>query len=97
MIERRLKHMVVMVPPHFEEVFVEVATVRCHGEERDTYVLENQVVPGVPFDAEMISFILTEHYCFNTTWANIAKKLAYYGVHMNDIHWVVLPIVVLLT
>ena len=83
-IEKRLKRMVVMVPPHFEEVFVEVATVRCQGEERDTYVLENQVIPGVPFDAEMISFILTEHYCFNTTWANIAKKLSYYGICIND-------------
>ena len=83
-IEKRLKRMVVMVPAHFVEVFVEVATVRCHGEERDTYVLENQVIPGVPFDAEMISFILTEHYCFNTTWANIAKKLSYYGVCIND-------------
>ena len=83
-IEKRLKRMLVMVPAHFEEIFVEVATVRCHGEERDTYVLENQVIPGVPFDAEMISFILTEHYCFNTTWANIAKKLSYYGVCIND-------------
>lgn len=84
MIEKRLKRMLIMVPAHFEEVFVEVATVRSNGEERDTYVLENQVVPGVPFDAEMISFLLTEHYCFNTTWANISKKLAYYGVHIND-------------
>lgn len=83
-IEKRLKRMVVMVPAHFEEIFIEVATVRCKGEERDTYVLENQVIPGVPFDAEMISFILTEHYCFNTTWANIAKKLEYYGVHISD-------------
>ena len=32
----------------------------------------------------MISLILTEHYCFNTTWANIAKKLEYYGVHISD-------------
>ena len=83
-IEKRLKRMLVMVPAHFEEIFIEVATVRCKGEECDTYVLENQVVPGVPFDSEMISFILTEHYCFNTTWANIAKKLEYYGVHISD-------------
>lgn len=83
-IEKRVKRMLVMVPAHFEEIFIEVATVRCKGEERDTYVLENQVIPGVPFDAEMISFILTEHYCFNTTWANIAKKLEYYGVHISD-------------
>ena len=83
-IEKRLKRMVVMVPAHFEEIFIEVATVRSKGEERDTYVLEDQVIPGVPFDADMISFILTEHYCFNTTWANIAKKLEYYGVHISD-------------
>jgi len=83
-IEKRLKRIVKMIPAHFEEIFIEVATVRCKGEERDTYVLEEQVIPGVPFDAEMISFILTEHYCFNTTWANIAKKLEYYGVHIND-------------
>ena len=83
-VEKRLKRMVVMVPAHFEEIFIEVATIRSKGEERDTYVLENQVIPGVPFDAEMISFILTEHYCFNTTWANIAKKLEYYGVHISD-------------
>ena len=32
----------------------------------------------------MISFILTEHYRFHTTWANIAKKLQCYGVHISD-------------
>lgn len=60
------------------------ATVRKDGEEWKTYEVEEQVIPNVPFDREMISFILTEHYSFNTTWANIAKKLEYYGIHISD-------------
>lgn len=82
-VEKRLKRVLVMVPAHFEEYFVEVATVRCHGEERDSRVIDELVVPGVPFDAETISFLLTEHFCFNTTWSNIVKKLEYYGVHLS--------------
>lgn len=73
-----------MVPAHFEETFIEVATIRSNGEERDSYIIEDQVIPEVPFDTEMISFILTEHYRFHTTWANIAKKLQCYGVHISD-------------
>ena len=84
MVEISVKHIITMVPAHFEEYFIETATVRNHGEEWQTYEIEDQVIPGVPFDKEMISFILTEHYSFNTTWANIAKKLEYYGIHISD-------------
>lgn len=83
-VEISVKHIITMVPPHFEEYFIETATVRKHGEEWKTYEVEDQVIPGVPFDKEMISFILSEHYSFNTTWANIAKKLVYYGIHISD-------------
>ena len=83
-VETRVKHVVKMIPAHFEEYFIEVATVRSNGEERDTFEVEDQIIPGVPFDKEMISFVLTEHYSFNTTWANIARKLEYYGVHVSD-------------
>lgn len=82
-IEKRFKRVLIMVPAHFEEYFVEVATVRYHGEERDSRVFDELVVPGVPFDAETISFLLTEHFCFNTTWSNIVKKLDYYGLHIS--------------
>lgn len=82
--EIRTKHLIKMVNGRFEEYFIEVGTVRFQGDERDSLVIEDQVIPGVPFDAEMLSFVLTEHYCFNTTWANLCKKLAYYGVHIND-------------
>lgn len=82
--EIRIKHLVKMVPAHFEECFIEVATVRKDGKEWDSYEVEDQIIPNVPFDKELISFILTEHYSFNTTWANIAKKLSYYGVHISD-------------
>ena len=83
-VEKRIKRIIKMVPAHFEETFIEVATIRSNGEERDSYIIEDQVIPGVPFDTEMISFILTEHYRFHTTWANIAKKLQCYGVHISD-------------
>lgn len=84
-VEIRMKRIVKMIPAHFEETFVEVATVRCKGQEdRNSIELEERVVPGVPFNVEMISFILTEHFSFNTTWANIAKKLSFYGLHIND-------------
>ena len=83
-VEISVKHIITMVPAHFEEYFIETATVRKHGEEWKTYEVEDLVIPGVPFDKEMISFILTEHYSFNTTWANIAKKLEYYGIHISD-------------
>lgn len=82
-VEKRVKHVVKMIPARFEEYFIEVATVRCNGEERDTFEVEDQVIPGVPFDKEMISFILTEHFSFNTTWGNIVKKLEYYGVRIS--------------
>lgn len=83
-VEISVKHIITMVPAHFEEFFIETATVRKDGEEWKTYEVEEQVIPNVPFDREMISFILTEHYSFNTTWANIAKKLEYYGIHISD-------------
>lgn len=83
-VEKRTKRIVRMIPAHFEEIFIEIATVRKGYEERDSYIIEDMVIPGVPFDAEMISFILSEHYCYNTTWANISRKLDQYGIHIND-------------
>lgn len=83
-VEISVKHIITMVPAHFEEYFIETATVRKNGVEWKSYEVEDQVIPGVPFDKEMISFILTEHYSFNTTWANIARKLKHYGIHISD-------------
>ena len=83
-VEIRTKHVIKLIPARIEEYFIEVATVRSHGEDRDSMEVEDQIIPGVPFDKEMISFILAEHYSFNTTWANIARKLSYYGVRISD-------------
>lgn len=84
-VEKRIWHIVRMIPAHFEEEFVEVVTIRSKGkEDRNSLPKETRAVPGVPFCSEAISFILTEHFCFNTTWANIARKLSYYGLNISD-------------
>jgi len=84
-VEVRLHRIVVRVPEHYEERFIEIATVRGKGGlEKDSVVIEDKAVPGVPFDAEMIGYILVEHYHFNTTWGNLVKKLEYHGLKIPE-------------
>jgi transposase len=83
-VETRLIRKVEIIPMQIKETFIEVGTIRGNGQEdRDTIKIDDLVVPGVSFTADMISFILTEHFCFNTTWANICKKLKYYGMKIS--------------
>lgn len=84
-VEVRLHRVVVRVPEHYEERFIEIATVRGKGGlEKDSVAVADKAIPGVPFDAEMIGYILVEHYHFNTTWGNLVKKLEYHGLKIPE-------------
>jgi hypothetical protein len=45
---------------------------------------DEQIIPGVCFDLDLIVFVLTEHFCYNTPFKGIIRKLNNLGLSMND-------------
>ena len=73
------------IPEHFEEIFYEVAHVALpNGERVKTKEYDEQIIPGVCFDLDLIVFVLTEHFCYNTPFKGIIRKLNNLGLSMND-------------
>ena len=73
------------IPEHFEEIFYEVALVTLpNGERVKTKEYDEQIIPGVCFDLDLIVFVLTEHFCYNTPFKGIIRKLNNLGLSMND-------------
>ena len=73
------------IPEHFEEVFYEVAMVTLpNGDRVKTMEYDEQIIPGVCFDLDLIVFVLTEHFCYNTPFRGIVRKLRNLGLNMND-------------
>lgn len=73
------------IPEHFEEIFYEVALVTLpNGSRIKTKEYDEQIIPGVCFDLDLIVFVLTEHFCYNTPFKGIIRKLNNLGLSMND-------------
>lgn len=73
------------IPEHFEEIFYEVAMVTLpNGDREKTMEYDDQIIPGCCFDLDLIVFVLTEHFCYNTPFKGIVRKLNNLGLTMND-------------
>ena len=73
------------IPEHFEEIFYEVALVTLpNGDRVKTMEYDDQIIPGCCFDLDLIVFVLTEHFCYNTPFKGIVRKLNNLGLNMND-------------
>ena len=55
-----------------------------NGERVKTKEYDEQIIPGVCFDLDLIVFVLTEHFCYNTPFKGIIRKLNNLGLSMND-------------
>lgn len=71
------------IPEHYEEHFYEVAQYSLPGEGRFLTMSNDRVVKGCPFDNDMISYILSEHFCYNCTFQKIVEKLKSVGLNLN--------------
>ena len=55
-----------------------------NGSRIKTKEYDEQIIPGVCFDLDLIVFVLTEHFCYNTPFKGIIRKLNNLGLSMND-------------
>jgi hypothetical protein len=71
------------IPEHYEEHFYEVARVRlANGEYFNTK--SRRPIPGCPFDRELVTFVLTEHFCYNTPYLQIVTMLKDRALEISD-------------
>lgn len=74
----------VRIPEHYEEHFYQVASVYIPGVGKILTKENDRLIKGCPFDLEMIVYILTEHFRYNTPFTKICEKLSHMGLEMND-------------
>ena len=43
-----------------------------------------RLIKGVSFDLELITYVLTEHFAYNTPFTRIVEKLSHMGLNMNE-------------
>jgi transposase len=76
-------HVVHRIPEHYEEDFYEAAKVIMPGPDGGSVTcntMENPCYLGVSrFDTEMLSFILTQKFCYNNSLNEVAGMLSHKG------------------
>ena len=55
-----------------------------NGDREKTMKYDDQIIPGCCFDLDLIVFVLTEHFCYNTPFKGIVRKQNNLGLTMND-------------
>lgn len=71
------------IPEHYEEHFYEVARIRTtDGEFFNTK--SGRLIPGCPFYRELVTFVLTEHFCYNTPYLQIVTMLKDRALEISD-------------
>lgn len=74
----------IRIPEHYEEHFYEVASYYAPGQGRGITRPNTRLIKGVPFDLELITYVLTEHFAYNTPFTKIVEKLSHMGLSMNE-------------
>ena len=69
----------VRIPEHYEEHFYEVASYYVKGKGQGITRPNTRLIKGVPFDLELITYVLTEHFAYNTPFTRIVDKLSHMG------------------
>lgn len=73
----------VRIPEHYEEHFYEVASYYVKGKGQGITRPNTRLIKGAPFDLELITYVLTEHFAYNTPFTRIVDKLSHMGLNMN--------------
>lgn len=74
----------IRIPEHYEEHFYEVASFYVPGKGSAVTRPNTRLIKGCPFDLELITYVLTEHFAYNTPFTRIVEKLSHMGLNMND-------------
>lgn len=72
------------IPERYEEHFYEVASYYVPGKGRGLTHPNAHLIKGCPLDLELITYVLTEHFAYNTPFTRIVEKLSHKGLNMND-------------
>ena len=65
----------IRIPEHYEEHFYEVASYYVPGHGRGITRPNTRLIKGVPFDLELITYVLTEHFAYFTTDGYVVYKV----------------------
>lgn len=74
----------IRIPEHYEEHFYEVASYYVPGHGGGVTRPNTRLIKGVSFDLELITYVLTEHFAYNTPFTRIVEKLSHMGLNMNE-------------
>lgn len=74
----------IRIPEHYEEHFYEVASYYVPGHGSGVTHPNTRLIKGVSFDLELITYVLTEHFAYNTPFTRIVEKLSHMGLNMNE-------------
>lgn len=74
----------IRIPEHYEEHFYEVASYYVPGHGGGVSRPNTRLIKGVSFDLELITYVLTEHFAYNTPFTRIVEKLSHMGLNMNE-------------
>ncbi len=74
----------IRIPEHYEEHFYKVASYYVPGHGGGVTRPNTRLIKGVSFDLELITYVLTEHFAYNTPFTRIVEKLSHMGLNMNE-------------